>query len=244
MITNVNNRVIFITGSTRGIGRAVAEAAIKAGYTVILHGRKESEKGLVLAKMLKCDIYYFDVSNKVAVDLAMKRLTQKYPCLSSVVNCAGIVMPQSYNDYATKNWMDHFAVNVLGAVNVVTALRDNIRSGGAVVNVASIRGVHGSASDRVAAYSASKAALLNVTETMAKHYSPFIRANAVSPSFTLTDMSKSWDELAITSTKSNLLQQPATTEEVASAIMFLASDSSSHITGQNLIVDGGFNVRN
>jgi NAD(P)-dependent dehydrogenase (short-subunit alcohol dehydrogenase family) len=235
---------IFITGSTRGIGKAVAEQAITEGFTVILHGQKRNQKNDAFATSLGMQIYYFDVSNEDMVNKECRKIINNNSALKAIINCAGTVSPQTYNDFTTENWSRHFKINVLGVVNVVNAMSDHLSAHSSIVNIASVRGVPGMASDRVPAYSASKAALINVTETMAKHFSPRIRVNAISPSFTLTDMSKSWDKNTFAKTKNNLLERAAEPSEIANVAVFLASDAAAHITGQNIIVDGGYSVRN
>jgi NAD(P)-dependent dehydrogenase (short-subunit alcohol dehydrogenase family) len=234
---------IFITGSTRGIGKAVAEQAANEGFTVILHGREKTQKSEAFANSLGVEIYYFDISNEDMVNRECQKILKRYPTLKSIINCAGTVTPQSYTNFTFDNWSNHFMINVMGIINVVNAMSDNLDPHGSIVNIASVRGVHGMASDRVPAYSASKAALISVTETMAKHFSPGIRVNAVSPSFTLTDMSKSWDKSTVEKTKNNLLKRAAEPSEISNIAIFLASDASSHITGQNIIADGGYSVR-
>lgn len=236
-------KAIFITGSTRGIGRAVAESAIKKGFSVILHGRRRSDESDSFAASLQSSIYYFDISDKTSINQELAKLILEHPKLHAIINCAGTVIPQSYGDSSDENWIQHFMVNVMGVVHIVNTLSHHLALGGSIVNIASVRGIHGMASDRIPAYSASKAALINVTETMAKHFSSKIRVNAISPSFTLTDMSKSWDTATIVKTKVNLMHRPAKPEEIANVAIFLVSDEASHITGQNIVVDGGYSAR-
>ncbi len=237
-------KTIFISGSTRGIGKAIAVTASQMRYDVIIHGSKKSNKSDEFAREIKADAYYFDISNSREVAKATNEVLKSHPVIDAVVNCAGVVEPQAYNDFDSTNWLRQYNVNVIGALNIIKGLGGSIKPGGAIVNVASVRGVQGMASDRIPAYSASKAALINVTETLAKHFAPNIRVNSISPSFTLTDMSSSWSAATTAQTTRNLLERPAAPKEVASVVMFLVSEAASHITGQNIIIYGGYSVRN
>jgi len=114
------------------------------------------------------------------------------------------------------------------------------KGAGRIVNIASIRG-YGITSSR-AAYSTSKAAIMNLTCTLAKEYAPTIAVNAVSPGFTRTDMAKTWSEAVWNQVKTSLLNRVAEPEEIAEAICFLASEKASCITGQSLLVDGGYSI--
>ena len=98
------------------------------------------------------------------------------------------------------------------------------------------------ASARGMAYSLSKAAVVNLTSALAKEVAPHITVNAVAPGFTMTDMSKTWNDTVRDQVKTALLGRAAEPEEIAEAILFLASDSASFITGQTLQVDGGYEI--
>jgi len=111
---------------------------------------------------------------------------------------------------------------------------------GRIVNIASIR-AFGSTSGRPA-YSASKAAVMNLTSVLAKEFAPDILVNAVAPGFIETPMSKVWDEEIWKKIKTALLGRVGQPKEIAEAILFLASDKASFITGQTIIVDGGYSI--
>jgi len=98
------------------------------------------------------------------------------------------------------------------------------------------------ASNRGTAYSASKAGVINLTSALAKEYAPIIRVNSVAPGFTLTEMAKTWNDTVRNQVKTALLGRAAEPEEIAEAILFLASDKASFITGQTLDVDGGYEI--
>jgi NAD(P)-dependent dehydrogenase (short-subunit alcohol dehydrogenase family) len=113
---------------------------------------------------------------------------------------------------------------------------------GRIVNVASIRGHNAAVSNRIMSYSASKAAIVNLTAALAKEFAPDIAVNAVSPGFTKTDITENWTDAVWKQVETSLLGRIGKPEELAEAITFLASDQASFITGQTLVVDGGYTI--
>jgi 3-oxoacyl-[acyl-carrier protein] reductase len=113
---------------------------------------------------------------------------------------------------------------------------------GRIVNISSIRGHETASSSRITAYSASKASVINLTAALAIELAPYIAVNSVSPGFTMTDLSSGWTEAVHAQVKTALLGRAALPNELAEPIIFLASDKASFITGQTLIVDGGYSI--
>ncbi len=242
MRTFLEGKTLFITGSSRGIGAATAQLAKGYGATVILHGSKMSRELKMLAKELEADLTIFDVSNAKAVEKEMKILLKKHKRIDALVNCAGITNAHSTMEATEKDWLDVYKVNVMGTANVCKALLPTMKKqgGGRVVNISSIR-AYGVTSGR-APYSASKAAIINLTCVLAKEFAPEVCVNAVSPGFTRTDMSKTWSKEQVKKAKSSLLGRIAEPEEIAEVILFLCSDRSSFVTGQTFLVDGGISI--
>lgn len=238
------NKVILITGSARGIGAAIAIEAKKDGAIVVLHGRTKSAPLLKLAKELDAAYITADVGNEEAMTQAVEKITAKHGRIDILINNAGIVKPASTLKSSNANWMEHFNVNVIGILNCTRAVVPHMiqQGSGRIINIASIHGHVAMASQGVSAYSATKAALLNMTSSMAKEFAPTIAVNAVSPGYTLTDMSNGWSEDVWSQISKTLLKRAAKPEEIAGAALFLASSRASYITGQVLIVDGGYSV--
>lgn len=232
----LKDKVILITGSSSGIGAATAKLAKGYGAKVILHGQTDSDKLKSLAKELECDYIFCDVADKAAVDKAVS----KYSKIDALVNCAGITLRQSFLESTDEEWLNIYKVNVLGTVHFCQAVIPLMQKNkyGRVVNIASIRAFP-AASGRPA-YAASKAAIMTLTGSMAKEFAPTVAVNAVAPGFTETPMSQTWDEKVWTQVRSSLLGRIGQPCEIAEAILFLASDKSSFITGQTILVDGGY----
>lgn len=245
MKDHLMGKVVVITGSARGIGAATAKLAHRHGATVVLHGQTASPALKKLSTELdNAFTIVCDVTDKSAVAKSIQTVIEKTGRIDALINSAGIVKPQPFLEADDANWLDQFSVNVLGTVHTCQAVIPYMqRNGyGRIVNVASTRGHQVLASNRGMAYSASKAAVINLTAALAKEFAPAIAVNAVSPSFTKTDMSRSWNETVHRQVETALLGRAAEPHEIAEAIVFLASDAASFITGQTLLVDGGYTM--
>jgi 3-oxoacyl-[acyl-carrier protein] reductase len=234
------NKTILITGSARGIGAATAQVASSRGAKVILHGRTASPQLKSLAKELSTDYIACDVGDKDAVQQAVAKIGR----VDVLINSAGIAPSEAFLEASDEHWLEVYRTNVLGVVNFCQALIPKMRKNGygRIVNIASIRGHQTAASNRIMAYSASKAAVSNLTASLAKEFAPEIAVNAVSPGFTQTDITENWSETVWKQVETSLLGRIGKPEELAEAITFLASDRASFITGQTLVVDGGYMI--
>lgn len=240
----MKDKVVLITGSSRGMGAAAAKIVHAQGAIVILHGSEESAQLKKLAKELNAEYIVCNVADKKEVEKSVTGLATKLDRIDVLINCAGIVLPKPFLETDDDNWLDQYRVNVLGTIHFIQAIVPLMQKagGGRIVNVASIRGHENMASNRGMAYSASKAAIINLTASLAKEYAPDIAVNAVSPGFTMTDMSKTWNDTVKTQVKTALLQRAAEPEEIAEVMVFLASKKASFITGQTVVVDGGYGM--
>lgn len=226
------------------MGAAAAKIAYKNGDRVILHGKTDSNNLKKLAKELNADYIVCDVTDKKAVNKTVEEAIKKAGHIDALINCAGAAKAIPFLETDDDHWLDLYKVNVLGTVHIIQAVLPHMQKAkkGRIVNAASIRGHENMASNRGMAYSASKAAIINLTATLAKEYAPYIAVNAVSPGFTKTDMAKTWNETVWNQVKTALLQRVAEPEELAEVMLFLASDKASFITGQTIVADGGYGI--
>lgn len=240
---DLKDKIILITGSSSGIGMATAKLAKKYGATPILHGRTEKEELKNLAKELNCEYIFCDVGDQKAVQSEVQRILGKVGKIDILVNSAGIAPVQEFLESTDESWIDTFKTNVLGTTHFCQAVIPNMQKNnyGRIVNIASIKGYQNMASPT--AYSASKAAIINITSSLAKQFAPTIAVNAVSPGYTDTPMSLTrTSDKAMEKAETALLGRVAQPEEIAEAILFLASDKASFITGQTILVDGGYSI--
>ncbi|WWR51392.1 SDR family oxidoreductase [Streptomyces sp. SCSIO 30461] len=183
-------------GSSRGIGAATARALRAQGHRVVLHGRSASAALSGLGGELGVPTVAFDLADVAAARQGVKNVVAEHGLPQVVVYSAGVNRVVPFEGASREEIAEAFAVNVWGAVGVLQDLLPKMvaRDGGAVVLVSSIRGVDGLASDRTVFYSMAKAALGNLTASLAKRFAPTVRVNAVAPGFTATDMVSTWDE--------------------------------------------------
>lgn len=234
----LKDKVVLVTGSSRGIGAATARLAKAYGADVILHGKEEGDELAALAEELGSRYIVCDVVDEAAVKTAVQNIEK----VDVLVNCAGISISRPFIEASDEDWLEIFKVNVLGTVHFCKAVIPLMQKNayGRIVNIASIRG-YGTTSGSPA-YSASKAAIINLTATLAKEYAPTIAVNAIAPGFTNTAMAKSWNDKVWAQVKQSLLGRVAEPKEIGEVICFLASDKASFVTGQTLLVDGGYSI--
>ena len=239
----LDGKTIFITGSSRGMGYAAAKLAKGYGAKVVLHGSTESEALKIAAQELDSPYVYFDVSDQAAVNQNVQKVIDAYGPIHGVINSAGIARSKPLAQLDRDHWAEQIAVNLRGTAQVCQAFADHlIENNGSIVNVSSIRGHSAAASARIIPYSASKAGVISLSVALAKELAPHVRVNSVSPGFTKTDMSKTWNETVLQQVETALLERAGEPEELAEVMLFLLSDRASFITGQDIIVDGGYMV--
>ena len=235
------SKKILITGSSRGIGAAIARLAKEKGYDVLLHGKTTSPSLISLAKELNSKYIIFDVSNENDVIHALSGID----CIDVLINSAGVNISKSFEDLTNNDWKTIYDINVFGLANVTKHVVPIMKSSqyiGKIINIASIKGLYSSVG-RVA-YASSKAAVINLTTGLAKELAPKILVNAVAPGFTSTEMTdNTWSDRIKKQVDSILLKRMANPNEIAEVVMFLSSEKSQYITGQTINIDGGFSIK-
>ena len=194
------------------------------------------------SKELDSEYIYFDVRNDSEIKNAIKGISS----LDALVNSAGINISKPFEQLTSEDWNEIYSSNVFGMVNVIRNLLPQLRKSNnpaRIVNLASMKGTY-SAVGRIA-YASSKAAVINLTHGLAKELSPNILVNCVSPGFTSTDMTdKTMSKRIENQINSILLKRIAQPKEIAEVILFLCSNKCTYMTGQNILVDGGFSIKN
>ncbi|HEX8237289.1 MAG TPA: 3-oxoacyl-[acyl-carrier-protein] reductase [Abditibacteriaceae bacterium] len=239
----LENKVAFITGARRGIGRAIALRYAQAGADCILLARSapdelaEEIRGLGRRALALA----VDVSDGDAVDAAVKQAVSEFGKIDILVNNAGINDDGLLIRMKLEQWRRVLDVNLTGAFHCTKAVvRPMLKNeAGRVINISSVIGQMGNAGQ--ANYAASKAGLIGFTKSIAKELgSRGITVNAIAPGFITTDMTAEMSEEARAQLLQNIpLGALGEAEDVAEAALFLASDAARYITGQVLNVDGG-----
>ena len=243
----LQNKITIITGSSRGIGKATAILFAKEGAKVVITyktNQKEAEKVLETIGKDNGVVFQLNTANEVSVKNFVKQVIDKFRKIDILVNNAGEIIRPGDWQKDLNTWNNTINNNLTGTWLMIREIAPIMQkqNNGVIVNLTSTTGIFGS--PFVLAYSCSKAGIIALTKAFAKIFAPNIRVNAVAPSIVDTDMTTPSGEEAITRlTQMSALKRMAKPEELASAILFLASDDSSYVTGQTLIVDGGYSLK-
>lgn len=243
----MQNAVALITGSTSGIGEATARRLSADGMTVVIHSRSSKDAGTALADELGGNYLQADLEDEAEAAGLVPKVLAEHGRLDVLVNNAGISWPVPHADLealSAADWRRLLDVNLIAPWLLCTAALPALRKssspgGGAIVNVTSHAGVRPKGSS--IAYAASKAALNHVTKLLAAALGPDVRVNAVAPGLVDTAMTKDWDEAHDLWNSSSPMRRPAQPSDVADLIASVLS--SSYLTGEVILLDGGLNLR-
>jgi 3-oxoacyl-[acyl-carrier protein] reductase len=235
------NKVAVVTGGSRGIGYQIATRLADEGANVIIlsrRGRLNNESGSVnQIWSLKVD-----VAVKSEIDQAFRQIYEKFGRIDILVNCAGICENTKTMEITEPQWDRMLAVNLKGVFFCCQAVYKNMadRKYGKIVNITSLAGKIGS-STAGAHYSASKAGVISLTKKLAKDLGAAqVNVNAIAPTITDTDMKGAFNETQLGKMLTGIpLGRMATPDDIAKAVLFLASDDAAFITGEILDINGG-----
>lgn len=236
----------LVTGGGRGIGQAIALRFAREGAKVAIVGPHRETLASTAGQAPGMEVIVGDVTRKDDVDRALDTVLKKFQKLDILVNNAGGTDPKPFFEKTPADWMRVWELNVVSAFLCSQAAAKPMlaASSGTIINIASVRGVEHLGREPIMDYSAAKAGMVSFTMTLAKQLAPHIRVNAVGPGHTKTDIWKKLSqEVKDKMLAGTFLQRFAEVDDIANAVLFFASDEASFITGQHLVVDGGFSLK-
>lgn len=246
----LEGRTALVTGATRGLGAQFAVSLAEAGADVIVHGRDQAAAGEVVQRITDLGrrgiAVFGDLTEDGAADRIVEEAVSALGKVDILVNNAGACIHRDALSVTDEEWAHVIDVNITGVWRMARAAGRHMveRGSGSIINIGSMSGFIVNRPQMQPAYNASKAAVHHLTKSLAAEWAPKgVRVNAVAPGYVKTDMSpvdeprfqRYWIEDAAQ-------QRYATPDEVAPAIVFLASDAASFMSGSILVVDGGYTL--
>ena len=242
----LNGKTVLITGASRGIGSGIARVFAQNGANVAFTYSSSEIPALALQEELsklgvKVKAYKSDASSFEACEKLASEVMSDFDSLDALINNAGITKDNLLMRMSEEDFDKVIEVNLKSIFNMTKAFQRVFlkQRNGSIINISSIVGVKGNAGQ--ANYAASKAGMIGFTKSIALELgSRNIRANAIAPGFIETEMTDKLDDAVVEQWRAGIpLKRGGTPEDVANACLFFASDLSSYITGQVLLVDGG-----
>lgn len=239
------NKVVLITGASRGLGAAISLEFAKNNYDIIINYLNSKEQANILKETIlknynvRALVIKADVSDEAQVKMMVQAAFNTFGAIDVLVNNAGIAIDSLVEDKTVENFEKILKVNLIGAFICARECAKIMKEGSSIINISSTNAVNQYYPYSLD-YDASKAGLLSLTNNLAVEYSPKIRVNAVMPGWINTEMNKELDEEYIAAeSRKILLGRFAEPEEIANVVYFLATPQASYINGSIIRVDGG-----
>jgi len=241
---NIKGKVAIVTGAARGIGQSIAIELARQGTNVVVSDIIPGQQTVNRIKALKKKAIYVktDVSSKTEVENLMNETIRKFKKIDVLVNNAGIFVTGPTSKVSEEDWDRTININLKGNFLCSQAALKYMKRGASIINISSVAGIGGY--PQGASYCASKGGIRLLTKSLAAEYGPLgIRVNSIHPGIIETAMTKGL--LANKKAKQGMLaklplKRTGKPIDIAGPVVFLASDSSSYITGEEIIIDGGW----
>ena len=242
----MNEKVVLVTGSSKGIGKATIIEFASNGYNVVINYNNSKSEAEELKKYvegkynIKALTLKADVSSENEVKEMIEKIINEFGNIDVLVNNAGIVYDRDFNEMKVEEFENTLKVNVIGAFIVAREVSKYMKKGSSIINVSSTNGTK-TISPECLDYNISKIGLQSLTRDLAFQFKPNIRVNAIAIGWAETDMNKDLPKDYIEDETSKIyVERFANPSEIAKTIYFLASDESSYINSEIVNIDGGY----
>ena len=242
---DLSGKVAVVTGGNRGLGEAWVQALLDVGATVVIAAR-DADRSAAVAASTGADAVELDVRDGASVEAALAAVVERHGGVDVLVNNAGACIHRPALEVTEDEWQQVVDVNLNGLWRCSQAFGRHMieRGGGVIVNIGSISAQIVNRPQWQPAYNASKAAVHQLTKSLAAEWAPHgVRVNALAPGYTKTDMAPvDQPEFRARWIDDAPMQRYAMPDEYGPALVFLASDASSFMTGATLVMDGGYTL--
>lgn len=243
----LNDKVALITGSSRGIGRAIALLFAKEGVNIIVNYRNSEAKAHKLVEEIKklgsdAIAVKCDVSQEMEVKSMVEKAVDKFGKIDILVNNAGIVYDIPLFEKTIEQWKETLGINLIGVFLCSKYVSKHMKKllSGTIINISSTNGID-TISPESADYDAAKSGVISLTKNLAKELAPNIRVNCIAPGWVDTDINKNLPKNFVEEETNRIfIKRFGKPEEVATVALFLASADSSFMNGSIVTVDGGY----
>ena len=242
------NKVALVTGSSRGIGKAIITDFAKKGFNVVINYIKEYNEAERLKEKLENEYSIraltikADVSNEDEVQEMVANIKKEFKRIDVLVNNAGIAIDKEFEDRTVEDWKRTLSVNLIAPFIVSKYVGNEMLKNkyGRIINISSTNGINAFFPTSID-YDASKAGLINLTHNLAIQFAPYINVNCVAPGWVNTDMNKELPKDLIEEETNRIYKKRfAEPSEIAKVVTFLASDDADFINDEIIKVDGGY----
>lgn len=242
------NKAALVTGSSRGIGKAIITDFAKKGYNVVINYIKEYNEAERLKEKLENEYSIraltikADVSNEDEVQEMVANIKKEFKRIDVLVNNAGIAIDKEFEDRTVEDWKRTLSVNLIAPFIVSKYVGNEMlkNKSGKIINISSTNGINAFFPTSID-YDASKAGVINLTHNLAIQFAPYINVNCVAPGWVNTDMNKELPKDLIEEETNRIYKKRfAEPSEIAKVVTFLASDDADFINDEIIKVDGGY----
>lgn len=242
------NKVAFITGGSRGIGKAISERFAKEGYNIVINFKENVNRAEELKVELESKynvevmIVKADLSNENSIIQMVDKIIDRYKKIDVLVNNAGIVIDKEFDERTVKDWTETIKVNLIAPFLLTKLIGSKMfeEKSGTIINISSTNGINTYYPSSVD-YDASKSGLISLTYDSAVQYAPYVRVNCVAPGWVNTEMNMDLEEDFVKDeTEKILVKRFGEPKEIANVVYFLASKEASFINSEVIKVDGGW----